>query len=64
QKVYNLYENTLFINLAKGITQADIDVAYDAALNVSESGERYRLMGLLVTYLLIIYRRAGRLNPR
>ncbi|MBC1435181.1 hypothetical protein HB848_07485 [Listeria rocourtiae] len=47
QKVYNLYENTLFLHLAKGITQADIDVAYAASENVASSYERYRLMGLL-----------------
>ncbi|MBC2118145.1 toxin Cry1Ac domain D-VI-related protein [Listeria booriae] len=47
QKVYNLYENTLFLHLAKGITQADIDVAYAASENIASSYERYRLMGLL-----------------
>lgn len=47
QKVYNLYENTLFLHLASGITQADIDVAYAAAQNVAPSYERDRLMDLL-----------------
>lgn len=47
QKVYNLYENTLFLHLAKGITQVDIDVAYAASENVASSYERDRLMGLL-----------------
>ncbi|MBC2258021.1 toxin Cry1Ac domain D-VI-related protein [Listeria booriae] len=47
QKVYNLYENTLFLHLASGITQADIDVAYAAAQNVASSYERDRLMDLL-----------------
>ncbi|MBC6315067.1 immunoglobulin-like domain-containing protein [Listeria grandensis] len=47
QKVYNLYENTLFLHLAKGITQADIDTAYAAAQNVASSYERDRLMRLL-----------------
>ncbi|MBC2181499.1 hypothetical protein HCJ82_15100 [Listeria booriae] len=47
QKVYNLYENTLFLHLAAGVTQADIDVAYAAAQNVAPSYERDRLMNLL-----------------
>ncbi|MBC1293235.1 toxin Cry1Ac domain D-VI-related protein [Listeria booriae] len=47
QKVYNLYENTLFLHLAAGVTQADIDVAYAAAQNVAPSYERDRLMDLL-----------------
>ncbi|MBC6307347.1 toxin Cry1Ac domain D-VI-related protein [Listeria booriae] len=47
QKVYNLYENTLFLHLASGVTQADIDVAYAAAQNVAPSYERDRLMDLL-----------------
>ncbi|MBC1230895.1 hypothetical protein HB816_10590 [Listeria booriae] len=47
QKVYNLYENTLFLHLAAGVTQADIDVAYAAAQNVVPSYERDRLMDLL-----------------
>ncbi|MBC2327193.1 toxin Cry1Ac domain D-VI-related protein [Listeria booriae] len=47
QKVYNLYENTLFLHLAAGVTQADIDVAYAAAQNVDPSYERDRLMDLL-----------------
>ncbi|MBA3927634.1 toxin Cry1Ac domain D-VI-related protein [Listeria rustica] len=49
QKVYNLYENTLFLHLAAGITQADIDTAYAAAQNVASSYERDRLMDLLDT---------------
>ncbi|MBC6135063.1 hypothetical protein HB825_09475 [Listeria booriae] len=47
QKVYNLYENTLFLHLASGVTQADIDIAYSAAQNVAPSYERDRLMDLL-----------------
>ncbi|EUJ44822.1 toxin Cry1Ac domain D-VI-related protein [Paenilisteria rocourtiae] len=47
QKVYNLYDNTMFVTIAKGVTQADVDVAEEAALSVVGSGEKFRRMNLL-----------------
>ncbi|MBC1603173.1 hypothetical protein HCJ39_00320 [Listeria rocourtiae] len=47
QKVYNLYQNTMFVTIAQGITQADVDAAENAALNVEDSGEKFRLVQLL-----------------
>ncbi|PNP90920.1 hypothetical protein BMT55_11015 [Listeria newyorkensis] len=47
QKVYNLYQNQMFVTLATGITAADVDAAENAALTVEESSEKFRLMNLL-----------------
>ncbi|EUJ28193.1 immunoglobulin-like domain-containing protein, partial [Listeria cornellensis] len=42
-----MYQNTMFVTIAQGITQADVDAAENAALNVGDSGEKIRLMNLL-----------------
>ncbi|MBC1435199.1 hypothetical protein HB848_07575 [Listeria rocourtiae] len=47
QKVYNLYQNSMLVTLAIGITQNDVDAAESAALTVEDSAEKNRLMNLL-----------------